>query len=77
MDDSSILNGSKGRKENSFKKKAENHGVDDSNVFQPFWLRCTICRTNETDRVLLAYGCNFLLPLGVFLWIVLLASQAI
>lgn len=67
----------KEEKKNSFTEKAQDNGVDDCDVFQPFWLRCSVCRSNETDRVLLAYGCNFLLPLGFILWIVLLATQAI
>jgi hypothetical protein len=77
MDDSSILNESKRRKKNSFTKKAQNNSVNGGDVFQPLWLRCAVRGNNETDRVLLAYGRNFLFPFGIVLWIILLATQAI
>jgi len=41
-----------------------------SNILQSFRVRCFVCSCDEMDRVLLDYGRNFLLPVGIFLWVV-------
>ncbi len=41
------------------------------NIFQPTRVRRSICSCDEIDRVLLDYGRNFLLPVGIILWAVL------
>lgn len=43
-----------------------------SNILQSFRVRRFVCSCDEMDRVLLDYGRNFLLPVGIFLWTVLL-----
>ena len=48
--------------------------ADGGYVFQPVWLRCGIRYGNEIDRFILDYGCHFLLPVGITLWIVFLLS---
>lgn len=48
--------------------------ADGGYVFQPVWLRRGIRCGNEIDRFLLDYGCHFLLPVGITLWIVFLLS---
>ena len=42
------------------------------NVLQSVGVRRSVRFDYEVDRVLLDYGFNFLLPFGVFLWIVFL-----
>ncbi len=44
------------------------HNLNVSDVLQPAWLRCTFCHGDETNRFLLDYGYNFLLPVGIILW---------
>jgi hypothetical protein len=55
-------------------QERNNDVADSGNIFQSFRLRRTISSCNEMDRVLLDYGRNFLLPVGVILWIVLLVA---
>jgi hypothetical protein len=52
-----------------------NGSVDDSDVFQPAWLRRTFRPCNEVDRFLLDYGYHFLFPIGIILWTLYLAAQ--
>ena len=53
------------------KKENSDDFSDSCNVFQPVGIRRSVCTCDEVDRVLLAYGFNFLLPIGAFLWTVL------
>ena len=39
-----------------------------SNILQPTWVRCPICPGDNMDQVLLDYGFNFLLPIGILFW---------
>jgi hypothetical protein len=50
------------------------HNPNASNVLQPTWVRCTFCPGDETDGFLLDYGRNFLLPIGIILWTILLLT---
>jgi len=47
------------------------------NVFQPFWIRCSIQNGYGLDRFVLDYGRYFLLPVGFLFWFILLLSQKI
>lgn len=56
-------------------KYKEKNGYGESyprNVLQSVRVRRSVRVNNEVDRVLLDYGFNFLLPFGLFLWIVFL-----
>ncbi len=53
------------------KKENSDNFSDSCDFFQSARIRCSVCTCDEVDRVLLAYGFNFLLPIGVFLWTVL------
>ena len=60
--------------EGELKQESSDPLPDYRNLFQPFRFRRFICSYNEVDRVLLDYGYNFLLPVGIFLWTLLLIS---
>jgi hypothetical protein len=62
-------------KDNESQKKDPDSCPDPSNVFQSSRLRRFIRSCDEVDRVLLGYGYNFLLPVGIFLWALLLISS--
>jgi hypothetical protein len=47
---------------------------DDSDVLQPFWVRCFIRYGDELDSFLLDYGLSFLLPFGSLFWFIFLIS---
>jgi|LakMenEpi03Aug12_release.lakeMendotaPanAssembly.Ray.scaffolds.fasta_scaffold4349887_1 hypothetical protein len=51
-----------------------NNVANSGNIFQSFRVRRSISSCDEVDRVLLDYGRNFLLPVGIVLWIILLAA---
>jgi len=56
----------------SKKKEDHRHNLSHSrNILQSLRIRRFVRTDNETDRVLLDYGFNFLLPLGIILWAVL------
>lgn len=61
--------------EGKFKQESGDPLPDNSNVFQSFRIRRFVCPCDEVDRVLLGYGYNFLLPVGIFLWALLLISS--
>jgi hypothetical protein len=61
--------------EGEFKQESGDPLPDNSNVFQSFGIRRFVCSCDEVDRVLLDYGYNFLLPIGIFLWALLLISS--
>jgi hypothetical protein len=61
--------------EGEFKQESGDPLPDNSNVFQSFGIRRFVCSCDEVDRVLLGYGYNFLLPVGIFLWALLLISS--
>jgi hypothetical protein len=44
------------------------------NIFQPFWIRCSIQTGNGIDRFVLDYGRYFLLPVGMLFWFIFLLS---
>jgi hypothetical protein len=51
------------------------YNLNDSNILQPAWVRCAFRPGHEVDRFLLDYGLNFLLPVGVILWTILLLTS--
>jgi hypothetical protein len=59
-------------REEKHKEKIGDAESDTSNVLQSVRVRRSVRVNYEVDRVLLDYGFNFLLPFGVFLWIVFL-----
>jgi hypothetical protein len=59
-------------REKTHKKKISDVKLSPSNVLQSVGVRRSVRSDNEMDRVLLDYGFNFLLPFGIFLWIVFL-----
>lgn len=50
------------------KKKVKNCSSCTCNVLQPSWIRCPISSSDELDRVILDYGCNFLWRIAIVLW---------
>lgn len=56
-------------------EKGEDPDSSISDLFQPSWIRCPFSSSDDLDRILLDYGCNFLWRIGVFLWVVFLACQ--
>jgi hypothetical protein len=58
----------------SSKEEPGEHLPHDRNVFQPLWVRCAFRVDDGVDRFLLDYGLNFLLPIGIILWTLLLFS---
>lgn len=60
--------------ERELKQESGDPLPDNSNIFQSVRIRRIIRSCDEVDRVLLDYGYNFLLPVGIFLWVVLLIS---
>ena len=60
--------------EGKLKQESGDPLPDNSNIFQSIGIRRFICSCDEVDRVLLGYGYNFLLPIGIFFWVVLLIS---
>jgi hypothetical protein len=58
---------SRSKKEETYSYSLLNFG----DILQPSWVRCPVCNCDEMDRFLLDYGLNFLLPIGLFLWVVL------
>ena len=44
------------------------------NFLQPLWIRCAFRPDHEVDGFLLDYGCYLLLPVGTFLWALLLMA---
>lgn len=61
--------------EGELKQESGDPLPDSSNIFQSFRIRRFVRSCDEVDRVLLGYGYNFLLPVGIFLWVVLLISS--
>jgi hypothetical protein len=61
--------------EGEFKQESGDPLPDNSNVFQSLGIRRFVRSCDEVDRVLLGYGYNFLLPVGIFLWALLLISS--
>ena len=59
-------------RQNKNKKKNSNVVFNSRNILQSIGVRRFVCSCDEMDRVLLDYGRNFLLPVGIFLWTVLL-----
>jgi len=62
-------------KQTSNKKEACNHSPNGCNVFQSFWIRHSIQKSDGLDRFLLDYGHHFLLPFGSLLHIVLFIEK--
>jgi len=60
--------------EGELKKESSDPLPNSRNIFQPFRFRCFVRTCDEVDRVLLDYGYNFLLPVGIFLWAIFLIS---
>ena len=60
--------------EGELKQESSDPLPDSPNIFQPFRFRRFIRTCDEVDRVLLDYGYNFLLPVGIFLWAIFLIS---
>jgi len=54
--------------------KRKNTEEDEGSIFdigdllQPSWIRCPIPSGDDVDRIILAYGCDFLWRIGIFLW---------
>jgi hypothetical protein len=46
-----------------------------SNLLQSSWIRRVIRPCNEVDGIFLGYGYNFLLPISIILWIILLITK--
>jgi len=57
------------------KDKCSDHCTYDRDVLQPAWVRCAFRPCDEVDRFLSNYGRYFLLPIGTFLWVILLATK--
>jgi hypothetical protein len=47
---------------------------NDSNVFQPIWVRHIIQTSNDMDKFLLDYGCYFLPSCGIISWAIFLIA---
>ena len=60
--------------ESSEEGEPGDHFTNGRNILQPAWLRCTFRPCDELDGFLLDYGRYFLLPVGGFLWAVLLMA---
>lgn len=56
---------------NKEKQETGDSSPDPGDVLQPLRVRRTVCSCDEINRVLLDYGFNFLLPVGVVLWTLL------
>jgi hypothetical protein len=63
------------RKKN--KKKISGRVSNSGDIFQSFRVRRSIPFDYELDRVLLDYGFNFLLPFGIFLWVIFFIVSSI
>ena len=64
------MEGDSTQKEN--KKEISGHLSDIGDLLQSVGVRRLVCSNHEVDRVLLDYGFNFLLPFGMFLWVLFL-----
>jgi hypothetical protein len=62
------------KKQNKNKKKIGYGMSNHRNILQSSWVRCNVRNDYELDRVLLDYGFNFLLPVGIILWSVFLVT---
>jgi len=69
-----IKSTSKPGNESSEEGEPGDHSTNGRNFFQPAWLRCTFRPCDELDGFLLDYGRYFLLPVGIFLWVILLMA---
>ena len=49
----------------------------DSNVFQPFWVRCDTVLSLYFDREFVVRKFNFVLRIGIIFWIIFLFSKII
>lgn len=49
----------------------------DSDVFQPFWVRCNTVLSVYLDREFVVRKFNFVLRIGTILWIIFLFSKII
>jgi len=49
----------------------------DSDVFQPFWVRCNTVLSVYLDRGFVVRKSNFVLRIGTILWIIFLFSKII
>ena len=58
--------------ENNFTQEHSIDLLDRSNILQSTWIRRSIRFSNEVDGIFLGYGFNFLLPIGIILWLVFL-----
>jgi hypothetical protein len=59
------------------RKEVENLGSSASDIFQPSWLRCPFSFSDDMDRVILDYGCNFLWRIGIAIWVIFLVAETI
>lgn len=64
-------------RQNKNKKKNSNVVFNSRNILQSIGVRCDVRNDYAVDRVLLDYGFNFLLPVGIILWAVFLVTAII
>lgn len=76
MDSSEKISKSTSKTGNECSEEGEpgDHFTNGRNVLQPAGIRCAFRPCDELDRFLLDYGRYFLLPVGVFLWVILLMA---
>ena len=60
--------------EGELKQESGDPLPNNRNLFQPFRFRRFIRIGDEVNRVLLDQGYNFFIPVGIFLWALLLIS---
>jgi len=48
---------------------------DTCDVLQPSWVRCPVCAGDNVDKIILDYGFDFLLPVGILFWTIFLVLQ--
>lgn len=61
-------------KQNDKKKKNSDTMLDDSDVSEPFRIRCNVCDDSRIDRFILDYHRHFLPAVTIILWIIFLLS---
>jgi hypothetical protein len=71
------MDGDQRKERNIFKEKDGNGLFDSSYVFQPSWIRCPICFSDEVDKLILDYGYYLLHPFALILWAILFALNFI
>jgi hypothetical protein len=68
MKNSKTMDGEHCKRQEKTEEDSWDSDPDPSNVLQPTWVRCPICPGDNLDQVLLDYGFNFLLPVGILFW---------